>query len=189
MSLYKDYLMKKKAGQDLDFSNISKEELKTLFYDENTSDRAIAELFNVKSSQVKIKRAKMGINFKELLFLEALENIPDELNQERKSSLLSIDNLSEISKAVTHFAFRNGPVEDMHANGQLSQADMKTLNKFMVNRLAYVFKLIIEEKWCELDFLIRKIDTFYGNHWDMAVPDNGNTIKIMMADYKQKMVR
>ena len=31
------------------------------------------------------------------------------------------ENIDAISKAVTHYAFRNGPVEDMHANGQLSQ--------------------------------------------------------------------
>ena len=38
---------------------------------------------------------------------------------------------------MTHYAFRNGPVEDMHANGQLSQQDMKTLNKYMVNRICW----------------------------------------------------
>ncbi|QNB47796.1 hypothetical protein BR63_16900 [Thermanaerosceptrum fracticalcis] len=67
------------------------------------------------------------------------------LNEAATSEILLKENISTIAKAITHFVFRNGPVENMHANRQLSQDDMKTLNKFMVNRLAYVFTLIIEE--------------------------------------------
>jgi hypothetical protein len=33
--------------------------------------------------------------------------------------------------ADQHFAFRNGPVEDIHANNRLSESDMKTLNKYI----------------------------------------------------------
>ncbi|QHW33225.1 hypothetical protein GZH47_22175 [Paenibacillus rhizovicinus] len=69
----------------------------------------------------------------------------------------------------------------MHAspNDQLSEADMKTLNKYMVNRIAYIFKLIIEESWIELDFLIRSTDGMYGSQWDEAEPDDGGTRRII----------
>jgi len=82
---------------------------------------------------------------------------------------LKSDNINVISKAITHFTFRNGPVEDMHAypNNQLSEEDMKILNKFMVNRLAHVFTLIIEERWIEFDFLIKTYG-MYGHDWDEA---------------------
>lgn len=60
------------------------------------------------------------------------------------------DNLTMISKAITHFSFRNGPIEDMHASpkNQISQDDMKTLNKFMVNRLRVLLRLIFTVLSC-----------------------------------------
>jgi len=38
---------------------------------------------------------------------------------ELKLRLLKRENIDSISKAITHFIFRNGPVEDVHANNQL----------------------------------------------------------------------
>lgn len=35
------------------------------------------------------------------------------------------------ARFVVHYCFRNGQLEDMHAQGKLSQEDMKTLNKFL----------------------------------------------------------
>ena len=52
--------------------------------------------------------------------------------------------LNFMAKAATAYAFRNGPVEDMHAAGQLSDADMKLLNKTMVDRLGEIFQLMHE---------------------------------------------
>ena len=58
------------------------------------------------------------------------------VNREAKKMLLRPENIDSFAKAVTHYAFRNGPVEDMHTEKKLSQDDMRTLNKYMVNRLA-----------------------------------------------------
>lgn len=41
-----------------------------------------------------------------------------------------------LSKGITQFTFRSGPAEEMHSRGRLTQKDMKTLNKFMTNRIA-----------------------------------------------------
>lgn len=81
----------------------------------------------------------------------------------------------QIAKSLTHFAFRNGPIQDMHAepNSQLSDDDMKKLNKFMVNRLAYAFQLILAEKWLEFHHLI-VVNSAFGMEWDDAeVDDDG----------------
>lgn len=83
-----------------------------------------------------------------------------------------------MAKAITHFAFRNGPIEDIHANNQLSQEDMKTLNKFMVNRLAYICECILTEKWEEISFLVKLYDFMYGHDWDEATPDDGENQKL-----------
>lgn len=61
---------------------------------------------------------------------------------------------SSTAKAVAAYAFRNGPVEDMHSAGQLSQGDMKTLNKFAVDRLAEVFYLMFMDRLDDLDDML-----------------------------------
>lgn len=50
---------------------------------------------------------------------------------------------------------------------------MKVLNKYMVNRLAYIFELIIEEKWGELKFLVDTNDALFGRNRDNSLPDDG----------------
>jgi hypothetical protein len=51
-------------------------------------------------------------------------------------------DVSEAAKAITCFVFREGPIEDMHANGQIRQDDMKRLNKYMVDNMAFILCLI-----------------------------------------------
>lgn len=55
------------------------------------------------------------------------------------------DIIHKLSVVTTHYAFRNGPVENMHAQGKLSQSTMMKLNKFIVNRLAYIFTLMLDD--------------------------------------------
>ncbi|TBL73898.1 hypothetical protein [Paenibacillus thalictri] len=99
-------------------------------------------------------------------------------NLDTKERLMVSENIDMISKAVVHFVFRNGPIEDMHANGQLSESDMMTLNKFVHNRLAYIFQLVVQERWLELDFLI-KSQSLFGSAWDKAEPDDGGNRKVL----------
>ena len=49
---------------------------------------------------------------------------------------LDFETIDMLSKGITQFAFRSGPVEEMHARGKLTQKDVKTLNKFMANHIA-----------------------------------------------------
>lgn len=71
---------------------------------------------------------------------------------------------------LVHYIFRNGPVEDMHAAGKLSQDDMKTLNKYIVNRLANLSALIQDKRWRELELLLNAY-SIYGIDWDHPQPD------------------
>lgn len=93
------------------------------------------------------------------------------------------ENIDAISKAVTHYAFRNGPVEDMHANGQLSQQDMKTLNKYMVNRIAGLLSAAMDGSWLQLEQLFSYY-RFFGGDWDAAEPDMGE-MKLLMERLKK----
>lgn len=94
----------------------------------------------------------------------------ENLNRTSKERLSNGDNIDIISIALTHYLFRNGPVEDMHSNGQLSQEDMKTLNKFMVNRIAGILETMNKGEWMKLELLLNFYKLF-GGEWDKPVPD------------------
>ena len=174
-NMYNQLVKKKQLGEMLDFNNIQPEELNLLFY--NHSAGQIAELYETTESKVRYKMKKWGINLRNQIVDDFFDN-PErfaELHADARKDLKTLDNLTPISKAITHFAFRNGPVENMHADGKLSEKDMMTLNKFMVNRLAYVFSLIIDERWAEFEFLVEMTNKWYGHDWDDAIPDDGGT--------------
>lgn len=184
VGLYEELCERKANGAILKYENLSAEDLNQLFIDEEKTDEILAELFDVKQSKITYRRRKLGITIRNSIldeYLQVKSEKAKEMNLQVKNEILNSDNINVISKAITHFAFRNGPVEDMHAhpNNQLSEEDMKILNKFMVNRLAYVFILIIEERWIEFDYLVTKIYGMYGHDWDEAEPDDGDTRKLI----------
>ena len=92
------------------------------------------------------------------------------LNNNSKEKLIQLDNVDDLAKAITYFAFRDGPVEDIHTNGNLTDEEMKTLNKYMVNQLAIILGLIKNKEWLKLDMLL-EFYKFFGTDWDKAEPD------------------
>jgi len=155
------------------WDEITEVELKHLYYDEELTDRQIANKFGVTEGKVTYKRRKFGITIKNQVYQEFMDqnsNVFNELNSNSKERLLKRENIDYISKAITHFIFRNGPVEDIHANNQLSEDDMKTLNKYMVNRIAGLLTTIADNNWIQLELLLSYYK-FYGTQWDEAEPD------------------
>ena len=83
---------------------------------------------------------------------------------------LNFETIDMLSKAITQFAFRSGPVEEMHSKGKLTQKDMKTLNKFMINRIAGLLQNIFNGDVANA----LKVLTFYASlssYWDSAKPN------------------
>jgi len=155
------------------WKDITEETLKHLYYEEGMTDSMIAKEYGVTIGQVRYKRSKFGISIKNQIYEEfASQNgeLFEQLNRDSKERLLKQENIDSIAKALTHYAFRNGPVENMHAEGKLSQDDMKTLNKYMVNRLAGILVAVHEERWLQLELLLAYFQK-YGTNWDKAEPD------------------
>lgn len=155
------------------WKSIDKMELKYLYYEQNLSDRAIAELYGVTKNQVRYKRSKYGISIRHKIiddFISYDNELFKDLSNNSKNRLLKSEYIDSVSKSLTHHIFRNGPVEDMHASGQLSEEDMKTLNKYMVNRLAGILLAVYENKWLQLELLHEFLKGF-GDQWDPAEPD------------------
>ena len=83
---------------------------------------------------------------------------------------LDFETIDMLSKAVTQFAFRSGPVEEMHSNNQLSQKDMKKLNEYMTNRIAGLLTVLSNG---DFDNVV-KVLSFYAtlsSDWDKVEPD------------------
>ena len=83
---------------------------------------------------------------------------------------LDFETIDMLSKGITQFAFRSGPIEEMHSRGKLTQKDMKTLNKYMVNRIAGLLTTISKGDIAN----ILKVLTFYvslSSDWDSCKPD------------------
>lgn len=166
---YEELLKQKKEGKKLDWDNISGDQLSKLFFVENIPNSLIAELYGVSSNKVRYKREKLDIkigstDYYKNLYKELMKEHP-ELEIKAKENLLQEKNIPLIAKAITHYIFRNGPVEDMHADGKFSQEDMKTLNKFMVNRIAGILKLALNGEWTKLELMVETLK-YYGSNWD-----------------------
>ena len=175
--LYEELTKRKNEGEILNWNLITKKELEELF--RNHSDNTIAELYEVTAYQVKKQRNKWNIKQYNYAIQESLQTFLSEdknktlfenLNKNSKERLLSDRSKDILPIALTHYLFSNGPVEDMHADGKLSQNDMKILNKFMVNRIAGLLETIDKGEWLKLELLFNFYSLF-GKDWDKPVPD------------------
>ena len=157
----------------MNWDDIGYKELYDLYVSKELSDAEIANMFNLPINKVSCKRKELGITFTKKVvenFESQNSKVLESLNYESRERLLQKDNINGLSVALTHYLFRNGPIEDMHSNGQLSQHDMKTLNKYMVNRICGILHKISENKWLQLELLYSYVG-LYGRDWDTPVPD------------------
>ena len=178
---YEDLLNKKEHGEKLEWDNISKEQLMELFFAENISDRIIADLYDVTKEKVKYKRNKLEVTFNskdyyKIIYKSIKEEHP-ELIKNAKDNLLKKENIENISIALTHYIFRNGPVENMHSAGKLTEEDMKILNKYMVNHIAGLLKMVYDNDWLLLEMLLEAYK-YYGKDWDKVEFDTSEVDKL-----------
>lgn len=91
------------------------------------------------------------------------------------------DNIRNLAIGLTQYCFRSGPIEAMHSGkidiieatkdtdpddiSQLSQEDMKKLNKYMVDKLGFLLHLLVEGRYYDMA-LILEYPIALGSHWD-----------------------
>lgn len=83
---------------------------------------------------------------------------------------LDFETIDMLSKGITQYAFRSGPVEEMHSKGKLTQKDMETLNKYMANRIAGLLQTVFNGDVAKA----LKVLTFYASlstDWATIKPD------------------
>lgn len=83
------------------------------------------------------------------------------------------DNINDASRALAHMIFRNGVIEDIHAEGKLSQDDMKRLNKDVQNRIAGLLEAYKSKEYKQL-LMLYTSSKLYGTDWDKCEPTSLN---------------
>ena len=83
--------------------------------------------------------------------------------------------LSNISKMVAMFTFRQGVVEKYH--NVITDKMMCDINKCMVNRLAYIFDIFLNDRWIELEVLLQS-SFFKPIGWDNPIIEDLGNINI-----------
>ncbi|QHW33224.1 hypothetical protein GZH47_22170 [Paenibacillus rhizovicinus] len=106
MGIYEGFKIRKDAGEILKIEELSTDILKTMFIDEEISDYMISKLFDVKESKISYQRKKHGITIRNSILddlLLAKSEDSREKNIAVKKQLLVEQNITMISKAITHF--------------------------------------------------------------------------------------
>lgn len=108
MQKYDELKKRKLNGEKFDWNKITKEELTTL-YKANLTDSSIAEIYDINPGKVRYKRNKWNITLKNIIISEMMEedDLFSLLNEDSKKRLLDKNNIDTLSKAITHYIFRN----------------------------------------------------------------------------------
>ena len=82
---------------------------------------------------------------------------------------LTDDVIDLVSKALTEYAFRSGPIEDIHSDSyggsRITQKEMKKLNKYMVNRIASILKALSKGMLDEVSYSL-SWNRMLASDWD-----------------------
>ena len=83
---------------------------------------------------------------------------------------LDFETIDMLSKGITQYAFRSGPIEKMHAENKLTQKDMETLNKHMTNRIAGLLQTVFNGDAAKT-LKVLSFYAFLSTDWTTIKPD------------------
>lgn len=145
------------------WDNITREELLKIYTENDVCDSMVADMFGVTKAQVVNKRKKLNITQYDMTLERhfKLSNI----EPHSETNVLQKYDTNRLAKALTHYLFRFGPIENMHQKGQLSEEDMYALNKYTYDRAATLVHLLKTEDTDRLSALF-KLLTIWNPDWD-----------------------
>ena len=93
------------------------------------------------------------------------------------------EHIARIAKASTYFIFRNGPVNKLHKENKVSDEELKEMQEYMQNHLAYLYEVLLEEgnlKKYEIvmndDTEVVLADEGFDSLYDQLFPKSSNII-------------
>lgn len=83
--------------------------------------------------------------------------------------------LDEISKATSYFVFRNGPIKDLYNQGKITDEEIKEIQCYMQNHLAYLYNVLLEENNLQkFQLVMGSMKSFYVNDQsEIKMDDDG----------------
>ncbi|MGL5353178.1 MAG: hypothetical protein ACRDA5_07615 [Clostridium sp.] len=83
--------------------------------------------------------------------------------------------ISKITKASAYFVFRNGPVKALNESGKINDEELKEMQIYMQNHLAYLYNVLLEESDLKkFDLIVTTMSKFYVNdEEDVKIDDEG----------------
>lgn len=72
--------------------------------------------------------------------------------------------IAKIAKATTYFAFKNGPIKESLKSGNITDENIKEIQKYMDDHLAYLYTVLLEESDIKkFDLIVNTMSKFYIN--------------------------
>ncbi|HHD2753129.1 TPA: hypothetical protein ACOTG0_001938 [Clostridium perfringens] len=85
------------------------------------------------------------------------------------------EHIARIAKASTYFIFKNGPVSKLHKENKISDEEMKSMQEYMQNHLAYLYEVLLEEgNLKKYELIMNTMNQFYVNDdTEVVLADEG----------------
>lgn len=72
--------------------------------------------------------------------------------------------IANIAKSSTYFALMNGPIKDLHKEGKINDEELRNVQTYMENHLAYLYTVLLEENNIKkFDLIVSTMNKFYVN--------------------------
>ena len=82
--------------------------------------------------------------------------------------------IEKITKASSYFIFSNGPIKELLDNKKVSQEDVKNIQIYMENHLAYLYTILLEENNLQkFDLIVQTMSKFYVNDDYKVILEDG----------------
>ncbi|MGL4873763.1 MAG: hypothetical protein ACRC30_03815 [Clostridium sp.] len=83
--------------------------------------------------------------------------------------------IQNIAKSSAYFAFRNGPIKNMYEEGKITDEEMKNIQEYMQDHLAYLYTVLLEENNIEkFNLIVSTMNKFYVNdESEVSIKDDG----------------
>ena len=70
--------------------------------------------------------------------------------------------ISNIAKASSYFIFKNGPIKNLCKEGKISEEEIRTIQIYIQDHLAYLYTVLLEENNIKkFDLIISTMNKFY----------------------------
>ena len=96
--------------------------------------------------------------------------------------------IKNITKASTYFIFKNGPVKKLQEEGKLTDEEVKEMQVYMQNHLAYLYNVLLEESNLKkFDLIVGTMNNFYVND-NENIEEDGRHIGIINVKNRMQVL-